>query len=55
MYTKRRTLTIPVEYKEVVVPQDKIPDDADVRFLYYGQETQGTPTADGVLNWKEIR
>ena len=49
MYKKRKTLTIPVEYKEVVVPSDKVPDYADVRYIVNGEVTQGTPIPEGVL------
>jgi hypothetical protein len=49
MYRKRKTITIPVEYNEVVVPFSALPDDTDMSIVWNGKEVGGEHTDDGLL------
>jgi hypothetical protein len=47
MYHKKKTLTIPVEYNEVLVPFSSVPDDTDIRFIVNGSVVQPKETEEG--------
>lgn len=49
MYKKQKTYTLPVENREVIVPNELLPDDTKRCFIVMGEETEGTPTEDGIL------
>ncbi len=49
MYKKSKTYTLPVEDREVFLPEELIPEDKDFVVELMGQETKGQPTEGGLL------